>query len=389
MDLIVGNDIGNSETKMMIDHELIKQPSVTKDVLQHPDVSEDDVQKNVANLLDELFVNISSKAVKSNGTYFVGKRANRIAGSDVRNINIAIGRKARHDIPVIMTLSMLSAKAIQKHYQANEKVPDTLKLNIDMVTAIPASEYSKDKAEKLKSRFLDNQHTVVVYVGEKPVAVTLAFNFVKVTQEGVPALYAFLETKDKDILKDYAKNYKDELKPQDLQDKKVFHVDIGDGTTEYIYTKGLNPVVDACSGELRGVGHATEKAKSVLQSTIQQRISLNRQKFIEIMRDPEHNFYEEAKEAMKKARNSQAIQILEDIEEKYMTNAAADVDIITVYGGGSIQFKDDLYDDLKEFADEVKCKLLWVPEQYAVDMNVKGMMVLMEKVFNKQPQKGE
>lgn len=169
----------------------------------------------------------------------------------------------------------------------------------------------------------------------------------------------------------------------------MFHVDIGDGTTEYIYTVGLNPVVDACSGELRGVGHATEKAKSVLQSSFTQRIPLNRQKFIEIMRDPEHNFYEEAKEAMEKARNSQAIQILEDIEEKYMTNAAGDVDIITVYGGGSIQFKNELHDDLKEFAESVKCKLLWVPEQYAVDMNVKGMIVLMEQVFNKQLQKGE
>lgn len=388
MDLVVGNDIGNSETKMIVDNELIKQPSVTKEILQNPDVSEDDEQKNVANLLDELFVNISSKAIKSNGTYFVGNRANRIAGSDVRNINIAIGRKARHDIPVIMTLSMLSAKAIQKHYKEHNKVPDSLNLNVDMLTAIPASEYSKDKAERLKERFFNNNHTVVVYVGEKTVAVNLKFSFVKVTQEGVPALYAFLES-DENILKNYSKTYKDKLKPGDLKDKKVFHVDIGDGTTEYIYTVGLNPVVDACSGELRGVGHATEKAKSVLQSSFTQRIPLNRQKFIEIMRDPEHNFYEEAKEAMEKARNSQAIQILEDIEEKYMTNAAGDVDIITVYGGGSIQFKNELHDDLKEFAESVKCKLLWVPEQYAVDMNVKGMIVLMEQVFNKQLQKGE
>lgn len=388
MDLVVGNDIGNSETKMIVDNELIKQPSVTKEILQHPDVSEDDEQKNVANLLDELFVNISSKAIKSNGTYFVGSRANRIAGSDVRNINIAIGRKARHDIPVIMTLSMLSAKAIQKHYKEHNKVPDSLNLNVDMLTAIPASEYSKDKAERLKERFFNNNHTVVVYVGEKPVAVNLKFSFVKVTQEGVPALYAFLES-DQNILKNYSETYKDKLKPEGLKDKKVFHVDIGDGTTEYIYTVGLNPVVDACSGELRGVGHATEKAKSVLQSSFTQRIPLNRQKFIEIMRDPEHNFYVEAKEAMEKARNAQAIQILEDIEEKYMTNAAGDVDIITVYGGGSIQFKDELHDELKEFADSVKCKLLWVPEQYAVDMNVKGMMVLMEQVFNKQLQKGE
>src|SRR5699024_9853998 len=250
---------------MLVNDKLIRQPSVMKEILTQPDVTEDDEEKSVANLLDELFVNISSNAIKSNGTYFVGKRANRTAGSDVRNINIAVGRKATHDIPVIMTLSMLSARAIQMHYQEHQEVPSTLELNIDMVTAIPASEYSKEKSERLQKRFVDNDHYVVVYVGDKTVTVKLSFQFAKVTQEGVPALYAFLEADNK-ILENYASIYPDDsLKPKDMKDKKLFHIDIGDGTTEYIYTEGLNPVMDACSGELQGVGHAKERAKGVLQ----------------------------------------------------------------------------------------------------------------------------
>ena len=31
--------------------------------------------------------------------------------------------------------------------------------------------------------------------------------------------------------------------------QKILHADIGDGTSEYIFSKGLNPVPDACWGE--------------------------------------------------------------------------------------------------------------------------------------------
>ncbi|PEM59939.1 hypothetical protein CN613_28190, partial [Bacillus pseudomycoides] len=47
--------------------------------------------------------------------------------------------------------------------------------------------------------------------------------------------------------------------------KKILHADIGDGTTEYIYTDGLNPIPDSCTGERRGIGHALLEAISLLQ----------------------------------------------------------------------------------------------------------------------------
>lgn len=383
MELVVGNDIGNSETKTIVNDVLIKQPSVIKRLLKKPDFTEVDDRKNVINLLDELVVNVSSGALKRDGLYFVGKRAN-LSADRVENINIKLGNKHRNDIPVIMTLSMLSARAIQLHYQNENEVPSLLELDIDMITAIPASEYSKEKAEQLQKRFLDHEHIVTVYISGKSVTVKLSFNFVKVTQEGVPALYAFLES-DEDILYDYKKIYpNDGLEPKSLKDKKILHVDIGDGTTEYIYTIGLNPVVDACSGERRGVGHATEEATKLIKDEVGGYLDINRQQFIEIYRDETNNLHDLAKQFMSEARFLQSNQILEDIEEKYISNTAGNVDIIAVYGGGSIQFKSELYDSLLEFAETVKCKLLWVPENYAVDMNVNGMMVLIEKVFSKQ-----
>ena len=383
MELVVGNDIGNSETKTIVNDVLIKQPSVIKRLLKKPDFTEVDDRKNVINLLDELVVNVSSGALRRDGLYFVGKRAN-LSADNVENINIKLGNKHRNDIPIIMTLSMLSARAIQLHYQKENEVPSLIDLDVDMITAIPASEYSKEKAEQLQKRFLNHEHIVTVYVGGKSVTVKLNFNFVKVTQEGVPALYAFLES-DEDILNDYRKIYPDdELEPKGLKDKKILHVDIGDGTTEYIYTIGLNPVVDACSGERRGVGHATEEATKLIKDEVGGYLDINRQQFIEMYRDETNNLHDLAKQFMSEARFLQSNQIIEDVEEKYISNTAGNVDIIAVYGGGSIQFKPELYDSLLEFAETVKCKLLWVPENYAVDMNVNGMMVLIEKVFSKQ-----
>src|SRR5699024_9094924 len=101
--MIVGNDIGNSETKTIVNDELIKQPSTIKRLLRKPNFTEDADEKNVANLLDELVVNVSSNALRRDGLFFVGKRAN-ITADNVENININIGDKHRIDIPVIMTL---------------------------------------------------------------------------------------------------------------------------------------------------------------------------------------------------------------------------------------------------------------------------------------------
>jgi plasmid segregation protein ParM len=382
MKLVVANDIGNSETKMIVNDTLIKQPSVVKRLLSKPNVMETNMQKNIANLLDELIVHVTSNAIKRSGLYFIGKRAN-ITADKVENMNIKLGNKSKHDIPVLMTLSMLAARSVQLAYQENQELPPSISVDVSMTTAIPASEYSTDQARYLEGRFTSNDHVVIVYVGETPVTVTLHFQTVKVTQEGVPALYALLES-DNEILKNYNEHYKKQAVPKDFANKRILHVDIGDGTTEYIYTVGMNPVTDVCSGEKRGVGHATEEATQLLKEEVGGFLDLNRQQFMNIFLDPSHNLHDFAVRFMQEARYSQAQRILEDIQEKY-SDIAGNVDVIAVYGGGSIQFKEELYGDLLDFANNVHCEVLWIPEKYAVDMNVNGLHVINEKIlFKKQ-----
>ncbi|KZM56315.1 hypothetical protein A3Q36_06150 [Geobacillus stearothermophilus] len=381
MKLVVANDIGNSETKMIVNDTLIKQPSVVKRLLSKPNVMETNVEKNIANLLDELIVHVTSNAMKRSGLYFIGKRANMTADK-VENMNIKLGNKSKHDIPVLMTLSMLAARSVQLAYQENQELPSSISVDVSMTTAIPASEYSADQARYLEGRFTSNDHVVIVYVGETPVTVTLHFQTVKVTQEGIPALYALLESEN-EILKNYNEHYKKQAVPKDFANKRILHVDIGDGTTEYIYTVGMNPVTDVCSGEKRGVGHATEEATQLLKEEVGGFLNLNRQQFMDIFRDPSHNLHDLAVRFMQEARYSQAQRILEDIQEKY-SDIAGNVDVIAVYGGGSIQFKEELYEELLDFANTVHCEVLWIPEKYAVDMNVNGLHVINEKILFKQ-----
>lgn len=381
MKLVVANDIGNSETKMIVNDTLIKQPSVVKRLLSKPNVMETNVEKNIANLLDELIVHVTSNAMKRSGLYFIGKRANMTADK-VENMNIKLGNKSKHDIPVLMTLSMLAARSVQLAYQENQELPSSISVDVSMTTAIPASEYSADQARYLEGRFTSNDHVVIVYVGETPVTVTLHFQTVKVTQEGVPALYALLESEN-EILKNYNEHYQKQAVPKDFANKRILHVDIGDGTTEYIYTVGMNPVTDVCSGEKRGVGHATEEATQLLKEEVGGFLNLNRQQFMNIFRDPSHHLHDLAVRFMQEARYSQAQRILEDIQEKY-SDIAGNVDVIAVYGGGSIQFKEELYEELLDFANTVHCEVLWIPEKYAVDMNVNGLHVINQKILFKQ-----
>lgn len=383
MKMIVANDIGNSETKMVVNGgKIFKQPSIIKRLLKDPDVIETDEKKAVANLLDELVVNIKSRSVKRIGTYAIGKKANQTNGT-LQNINIHKGKKHQQDIPVFMTLSLIAGRAIQLYFEENQALPDDLDLNVKMSTAIPASDYNRDNALFLEERFMKDEPVLIVFVGDKQVRVNIKFDRVIVTQEGTPAIYA-IASGHEEMFRHYKERYGNVLSLKEFRHKKIFHDDIGDGTTEYIYTIGPNPQLDACSGERQGVGHATEQALKMFLDQQSVTFQINRQQFMDILRDPGHTFHEEAQACMDEAKLAQVDQIRDSTEVKYTDKTLGNVDIFCVYGGGSIQFKDPLYEEMAELAESVNAKLLWIPEEYAVDLNVLGLRVLNENMFFKE-----
>lgn len=385
MKMILANDIGNDKFKILEPgmERVTKIPSAYKWLLKKPSVHETDVHKNVVNLLDQLLVNITSNAVDTSGLYMVGERAIQSA-EDVENMDIDMAEKHTDDLPVINTLAYVAARAVQKEFKTVGELPTKLEVEVFMSSAIPASQHTAETAKHLEDRFLNESHVVIVYVGDKQVTVELNFSGVKVTKEGIPALYSVFEGPE-DMFEQFLEEYKDvssdELLEQ-FEGRKIMHVDIGSGTTEYTFTVGPNPRPDVCTGERNGVGHAIEEA---IETMAQERngLSINRQQFAKYIERPDEypKDHQLAVKHLKVARKRQVKKILSDIKRKYVKTLSSEPEIICVYGGGSIEFKADMYKGLKEFADSVDAKLLWIPEKYAVDMNVTGLDILNESIL--------
>ena len=93
---------------------------------------------------------------------------------------------------MVNVLSVMATKAVQTIYEEEGKLPKSIEVPASLILAIPASEYEGKKARFLESRFKENVH-IVMYVGEEKVTVQIEFETVKVTREGIPALYAIFE----------------------------------------------------------------------------------------------------------------------------------------------------------------------------------------------------
>lgn len=149
----IKNDFGNSTNKMYYNGKKLVQPSTIKRLTEQPAIAEGNLEKHMANLFDELTVNITSPALKRSGFFSVGKRANlNIAKTE--NMNIRIGEKHKHDIPVIMNLSMTAAAAIAEYYEEHAKLPVTLSIEAKMTGAIPASEWKPATASMMEKDLL-------------------------------------------------------------------------------------------------------------------------------------------------------------------------------------------------------------------------------------------
>lgn len=403
-------DIGNNKVKFKVDNEVEKVQSVYKRLFTPIAPSETNIEKCVANLLDELNVHITSSSIKRSGQFLVGERAMNF-GKDVKSMDISEGGKYIDDLPIVHIISIIAAKAIQKAFADNREIPEILNVTVDLITAIPASEWTPERSRVLRDRFLNKQkktdetqaetkngaHIAIVDVAETKVSVTIKFNDVKVTREGIPPLYLMLKAireKDLGMFEKYVDFCEKELEyskekiaglltEEVFSRKKILHVDIGDGTTEYIYTDGVNPRSDACTGEKRGVGHAIKEAIGLLKGDKPGIGEITRQQFSEMLQNKEHNFHTEAKSFFYETRFVQAENILQDIKNKYKENTASEAQVIAVYGGGSVGFKEDLYDELATFCKMNKLELLWIPEEYAINMNIEGMDVIVNEVLVK------
>jgi plasmid segregation protein ParM len=385
MNFKVANDNGNSEQALIVNGDLYRQPNTY--ALPNKPSFEDNTEphKLVDELLEELQVDIQSDSMNFGGLYFIGRKA--IKSKHVSHtMSVESETKYEHDLPMITTLGNLSAVAVQKAFKNKKELPKEINLTVDMATALPVNQWSRENADKFAKKFTEGFHTVIVYIGHQKVKVSLNFEYVKVIPEGTPVLFTLIEDQEgnyrsDDLFDEFNWEYKKEVDGEYFQGKRIKHVDIGDGTTDTPLTVGWEYDRDFVNGISTGIGHSINKAIELFNEEVSS-INVSRQQFIDYIKDTDHKYHEDTVRLLKQSMRSEVQTIFSHIQDE-VKRSSNEVDVVCVYGGGSIMMKEHLYPMLKKLCDrsELQAELLWVPEKYAPLMNVKGLNIFLKTVL--------
>jgi plasmid segregation protein ParM len=372
----VGNDNGNSEHDLIIDGKLIQQPNVNCTVDELPWSEEQLPESFIQNLQEQLVVTIDSPAVRP-GMYYVGKFALE-SGEIVDNLQIGIDLKCDMDLPVVNTLAQIAALAVQKAYEEEKIIPEKIEVDVDMATALPVTQHSDETSAKFEKRFTSGSHHITVHLGMQRVSVKIVFPYAKVVPEATPVIFTLQKDaegnwRDGEIYGDFAQTYKLEknFNGSYFKDKRILHVDIGDGSTEYPITEGNIFLRQFVYGSHHGTGYAMEEALDEFNRLIRLPNS-PRQFFSDVIKNPGHKYHARAIKTLRRPLESQVRQIVQNVKRQ-LNKARNEIDLVCVYGGGSILMRSILYPQLKELCAEREMQLLYIPAEYAVQLNAMGL----------------
>lgn len=373
MKLFIGNDNGNSTGKMVINgKDVLELPNVYVKTNQVPQGIVELSPKTIINdLYNNLFVTIKSPSLEAKcpQSYYVGAYTAK-SGRTIQNMSIGQrGNKLDTDVPIITTLSNIAAYAVTKAYEKEKDIERlcrrTLRVNVDMATALPDTEYNKSNAADFRDVFV-GEHNVTVYLGEYEVQVSVSIDYVKVMPEGVPTTFYLRSRESKQFFPE-----------QDFRERPILHVSIGDGTTEYPITEDVNFVPEFNHGSHNGIGIAIEKMiddfaeQTFLSKCCRQDISA-------IIRNPRHRHHSIAVDLLEPHLEEEAMAIKKQTFtqlQKFNNN----VDFIVVYGGGSIllepYLKKAFQSDplIKSEKNPNGIELIYVPEEIATTIEARGL----------------
>lgn len=384
MKLFIGNDNGNSTEKMVINgKDVLELPNVYVKTNQVPQGMVELSPKVVINdLYNNLFVTIKSPSLEAKcpQSYYVGAYTAK-SGRTVQNMSIGQrGNKLDTEVPIITTLANVAAYAVKKTYEKEKDIERlcrrTIRVNVDMATALPDTEYNKSNATAFRDVFV-GEHEVTVYLGEFEVQVSISIDYVKVMPEGVPTTFYLRSREGKQFFQE-----------QDFKDSPILHVSIGDGTTEYPITEDVNFVPEFNHGTHNGIGIAIEKMiddfadQTLLSKCCRQDVS-------SIIRNPRHRHHSIAVDLLDPHLEEEAMEIKKQTF-KQLQRFNNNVDFIVVYGGGSILLEPYLK---KAFASDKLMKsdknpngieLVYVPAEIATTIEARGLYEFTQTPFFKE-----
>lgn len=355
----VGNDNGNSEQDIIINENLIQQPNVFAKVAKLPNMDEVSKKFVLSNIHQNLIVSLEG------GTYYIGEYALK-SGQRCRNIDVGIdNNKIESQIVYVNTLAHIAGEAVAE----SKDFKNIIKVKVDMTTSLPVSYYGKRNANDFADKFLSKKHIVTVYVGNEEANVEIEFTYVKVIPEGVTAVFAL--QKNENLFEEYNKKHKEKLSAEYFKNARILHVAIGEGTTEFPVTHDVNFDINFIQGTNNGNGHAIDR---VIEEFKKEKglTKLTRQDYSQILLDKSHKYHDLAMELIEPALEDEAEDILK-MTEKVIQQANNEIDIVCVYGGGSILMKNALEERLISFCKRAQINLFYVDEKNAVTLEAQGL----------------
>ncbi len=360
MFLKVANDAGNSEQDMYFNGRPIASPDVYARIGHLPKLDDVNVDYVAEHIHDELIVGVES------ALYYVGNYALR-SNAHCRSITVGVDNdKVSSEIVYVNTLAHVAGEAFAQSYaQAkndHSDLPQVINVAVDMATAIPVSYYSASKAHDFEQKFMKKDHMVTVYAGPKEFNVLVHFTFVKCIPEGVTASHAFLA--DPQLF--------EAKEGEDISKDRILHVAIGEVTTEFPITTGVSFKPDFIRGTNNGNGHAISRVLEDFKARFGL-TSLTRQDFSRYIRDKNHKYHGDAMEFLMPALEDEAEDIFE-MTKQVISEANNEIDVVAVYGGGSILMKDALKARLAAYCERARIRLLYIEdEDTAVFLEAKGL----------------
>lgn len=370
MNLHIANDNGNSEQDMFIGETQVAQPNVFARVPRLPNM--DEVQPEA--VLNDIHNNLTASV---EGTiYYVGQRALK-SGLRCRSIEVGVDNdKVTSDIVYVNTLAHVAGEAAALASRNGEDLDHEITVEADMATALPVSYYSRSNAEQFAKRFTGKTHHIIVYAGPREISVRLSFPFVKVIPEGVTAAHAFI--RHPELYDAYNAAHPEEPLSTDFMSRaRVLHIAIGEGTTEFPITHdGLIFEPDFITGTNNGNGHAIDRVIQEFKK-VYGLLKFTRQDYSNVLRDPSHRYHETAMALLEPALEDEAEEIL-SMAKEVILRANNEVDIVAVYGGGSILMRPALEDRLRAFCNRAGIRVLYIDEEYAVPLEAMGLHEFVE-----------
>jgi plasmid segregation protein ParM len=120
-----------------------------------------------------------------------------------------------------------------------------------------------------------------------------------------------------------------------------------------------------------GIGHAIEKALPDFRKECFLP-SCNRHYFSQVLEDHTHKYHPAATKHLAIGLFNQA-KLIQKKAQNQLSLLRNEVDVLFVYGGGSIPLRKHVEELLSETAKQAAVDVVYCPPEYAVELNVRGL----------------